>query len=48
MLMFWIDRIALGFNRLTMLPEAFALLSRLRYLTLKNNNFTVFPDVVSP
>lgn len=25
---------------------AFALLSRLRYLVLKNNNFTVFPDVV--
>lgn len=26
---------------------AFALLSRLRYLNLKNNCLTVFPDVVS-
>lgn len=26
---------------------AFALLSRLRYLNLKNNSLTVFPDVVS-
>jgi len=25
---------------------AFALLSRLRYLNLKNNSFSVFPDVV--
>jgi hypothetical protein len=25
---------------------AFALLSRLRYLNLKSNSFTVFPDVV--
>jgi hypothetical protein len=24
----------------------FALLSRLRYLNLKNNNFTIFPEVV--
>jgi hypothetical protein len=37
---------ALGSNRLTALPMEFALLSRLRYLNLKNNNFTVFPDVV--
>lgn len=27
---------------------AFALLSHLRYLSLKGNSFTVFPDVVSP
>ena len=26
---------------------AFALLSHLRYLSLKGNSFTVFPDVVS-
>lgn len=25
---------------------AFALLSRLRYLNLKNNSFSIFPDVV--
>jgi hypothetical protein len=40
-------RIALGQNRLTTLPTAFALLSRLRYLNLKNNSFTVFPDVLT-
>lgn len=40
-------RIALGYNRLATLPTAFALLSRLRYLNLKNNSFSVFPDVVS-
>lgn len=39
-------RIALAHNRLTTLPMAFSLLSRLRYLVLKNNSFTVFPDVV--
>jgi len=39
-------RIALGHNRLATLPTAFALLSRLRYLNLKNNSFSVFPDVV--
>ncbi|KAG6379191.1 RAM signaling pathway protein-domain-containing protein [Boletus reticuloceps] len=41
-----ITRIALGYNRLATLPTAFALLSRLRYLNLKNNSFSVFPDVV--
>lgn len=40
------SRIALAHNRLTTLPMAFALLSHLRYLVLKSNNFTVFPDVV--
>ena len=40
------DRIALAYNRLTTLPMAFALIARLRYLVLKNNNFTVFPHVV--
>ncbi|KAH9951890.1 RAM signaling pathway protein-domain-containing protein [Amylocystis lapponica] len=40
-------RIALAYNRLTTLPMAFALLSRLRYLVLKNNNFSVFPDVLT-
>ena len=39
-------RIALSYNRLATLPTAFALLSRLRYLNLKNNSFSVFPDVV--
>lgn len=40
-------RIALGNNRLTILPMEFALLSQLRYLNLKRNNFSVFPEVVS-
>lgn len=39
-------RIALSYNRLATLPTAFALLSCLRYLNLKNNSFSVFPDVV--
>ncbi|OCH95055.1 hypothetical protein OBBRIDRAFT_746629 [Obba rivulosa] len=39
-------RIALAYNRLTTLPMAFALLSKLRYLVLKNNNFSVFPEVL--
>jgi Leucine-rich repeat (LRR) protein len=39
-------RMALGNNRLTTLPTEFALLSRLRYLNLKSNCFSVFPDVV--
>ncbi|KAF7353640.1 Leucine-rich repeat-containing protein SOG2 [Mycena venus] len=42
-----VERIALGQNRLTTLPTAFALLSRLRYLNLKNNSFAVFPDVLT-
>jgi hypothetical protein len=41
-------RIALGYNRLATLPTAFALVSRLRYLNLKNNNFSVFPHIVCP
>lgn len=40
------NRIALGYNRLATLPMAFALLSKLRYLNLKSNSFSVFPDVV--
>jgi len=39
-------RVALGYNRLATLPMAFALLARLRYLNLRANSFTVFPDVV--
>ncbi|KAF8558527.1 hypothetical protein OG21DRAFT_1404943 [Imleria badia] len=42
-----ITRIALSYNRLATLPTAFALLSRLRYLNLKNNSFSVFPDVLT-
>ncbi|KAI6117554.1 RAM signaling pathway protein-domain-containing protein, partial [Pisolithus croceorrhizus] len=42
-----ISRITLGYNRLTNLPTAFALLSRLRYLNLKNNNFSSIPDVLT-
>ncbi|KAI0093579.1 RAM signaling pathway protein-domain-containing protein [Irpex rosettiformis] len=40
-------RIALAHNRLATLPMAFALLTRLRYLVLKDNNFTIFPDVLT-
>lgn len=39
-------RVALGYNRLATLPMAFALLTHLRYLNLRANSFTVFPDVV--
>ncbi len=39
-------RIALGHNKLSTLPPAFSLLSRLRYLNLKSNSFDEFPDVV--
>ncbi|KDQ60678.1 hypothetical protein JAAARDRAFT_31655 [Jaapia argillacea MUCL 33604] len=42
-----VSRITLGHNRLTTLPMAFALLSRLRYLNLKSNNFSAFPDVLT-
>ncbi|KAI6129080.1 RAM signaling pathway protein-domain-containing protein, partial [Pisolithus croceorrhizus] len=42
-----ISRITLGYNRLTTLPTAFALLSRLRYLNLKNNSFSSIPDVLT-
>lgn len=41
-----IFRVALGYNRLATLPMAFAFLTRLRYLNLRANCFTVFPDVV--
>ncbi|TDL24713.1 hypothetical protein BD410DRAFT_785409 [Rickenella mellea] len=40
-------RIALVGNRLATLPTAFALLSRLRYLTLRSNSFSVFPEVLT-
>lgn len=39
-------RLALGFNRLTALPTAFALLTHVRYLNLKGNAFTSIPDPV--
>lgn len=40
------NRVALGYNRLATLPMAFTFLSRLRYLNLRANCFTIFPDVV--
>ncbi|KAG6821460.1 hypothetical protein H0H93_010184 [Arthromyces matolae] len=43
-----LKRIAFGNNHLTALPPEFALLSQLRYVNLKRNNFSVFPDVVRP
>ncbi|EIN07514.1 hypothetical protein PUNSTDRAFT_136193 [Punctularia strigosozonata HHB-11173 SS5] len=42
-----IVRIALGHNRLATLPNTFALLSRLRYINLRNNSFSVFPPVLT-
>ena len=39
-------RLALGSNQLTTLPDEFMYLSRLRYLNLKHNSFSTFPDVV--
>ena len=41
-----IYRLALGSNQLTTLPNEFMYLSRLRYLNLKHNSFSSFPDVV--
>ncbi|KAG6879036.1 hypothetical protein C0992_005729 [Termitomyces sp. T32_za158] len=40
-----LKRITLGNNCLSILPMEFSLLSQLRYLNLKRNNFSVFPDV---
>ncbi|KLO14651.1 hypothetical protein SCHPADRAFT_903067 [Schizopora paradoxa] len=40
-------RIALVGNNLSTLPRTFALLSRLRYLTLRSNAFTEFPEVLT-
>ena len=45
--LFLLPRIALAGNRLTSLPSTFSLLTRLRYLTLRSNSFTVFPEVAS-
>ncbi|TFK76564.1 hypothetical protein BDN72DRAFT_243194 [Pluteus cervinus] len=42
-----VERIALDHNKLTTLPMECALLSRLRYLNLKHNSFSVFPDVLT-
>lgn len=42
-----LERLALGNNRLTTLPTEFASLSRLRYLNLKHNGFSTFPDVLT-
>ncbi|KAJ3516723.1 hypothetical protein NLJ89_g948 [Agrocybe chaxingu] len=41
-----VERLALKSNRICSLPSEFALLSRLRYLNLRHNLFSVFPDVV--
>jgi Leucine-rich repeat (LRR) protein len=39
-------RLALASNQLTTLPNEFMYLSRLRYLNLKHNSFSTFPEVV--
>lgn len=43
------DRLALSYNRLDdfSIDPTFSLLSRLRYLNLKGNNFAQFPSAVS-
>ncbi|CAA7267886.1 unnamed protein product [Cyclocybe aegerita] len=41
-----VQRLALKSNRIYSLPAEFALLSRLRYLNLRHNIFTEFPDVL--
>jgi Leucine-rich repeat (LRR) protein len=38
--------VALSSNLLTSLPQSFELLERLRYLNLRQNSFSTFPDVV--
>ena len=40
-------RVTFASNRLATIPVTLALLSHLRYLNLKNNCFSVFPNVVS-
>ena len=40
-------RLTLGNNRLSTLPTELELFTRLRYLNLRRNNFSTFPDVVS-
>jgi hypothetical protein len=42
-----VNSIALNSNALTDLPRSLELISRLRYLNLRANAFTVFPAVVS-
>ncbi|KAF8797917.1 hypothetical protein BYT27DRAFT_7203603 [Phlegmacium glaucopus] len=42
-----VERLALGSNQLTTLPDEFTNLSRLRYLNLKHNSFSTFPDVLT-
>ncbi|KAK0434927.1 RAM signaling pathway protein-domain-containing protein [Armillaria borealis] len=42
-----VERLALGNNYLTTLPMEFAHLSRLRYVNLRSNAFTTFPDVLT-
>ncbi|KZV86539.1 hypothetical protein EXIGLDRAFT_774500 [Exidia glandulosa HHB12029] len=40
-------RVALGYNRLMALPKAFIALTRLRYLNLRSNLFSIFPVVLT-
>ncbi|KAF8201642.1 hypothetical protein BJ912DRAFT_946014, partial [Pholiota molesta] len=42
-----VERLALGNNRLSTLPLEFELFTRLRYINLKHNIFTIFPDVLT-
>lgn len=42
----FLRRLALASNRLATLPMAFSLLSHLRYLNLRSNSFSAFPEVV--
>ncbi|TRM62767.1 RAM signaling pathway protein-domain-containing protein [Schizophyllum amplum] len=42
-----VERLALGYNKLTALPAQFVKLSQLRYLNLRNNGFAEFPRVLT-
>ena len=39
--------LALAKNQIAVLPESFATLPKLRYLNLRSNRLTEFPEVVS-
>ncbi|KAL1747512.1 RAM signaling pathway protein-domain-containing protein [Schizophyllum fasciatum] len=42
-----VERLALGYNKLSALPGQFVRLSQLRYLNLRSNSFTEFPRVLT-
>ncbi|KAL1661704.1 RAM signaling pathway protein-domain-containing protein [Schizophyllum commune] len=42
-----VERLALGYNKLSTLPSQFVKLTQLRYLNLRSNSFTEFPRVLT-